>query len=153
MSGTRKIVVGVDASPASAAALEWAVRHAGTGDTVLAVSVCRMHPEVCGGGNAFHAAHRRVLHEAVAKLGPVRDARIEEIVVDGEAGPALVGLAEGADTVVLGGHEYQRGDVAVVGSVITYCVRHAPCPVVVVPAGGGDDGPGARLHAVAKEFR
>lgn len=152
MSGTKKIVVGVDASPAGAAALEWAVRHA-EGGAVLAVSVCRMFPEVCGGGNAFHSAHRRVLHEAVEALGPVAGAQVEQAVVDGEPGPVLVELADGADTLVLGGHQYHRGDVAVVGSVITYCVRHATCPVVVVPAGEGDDGAGARVHAVAQEFR
>ncbi|MGM1065273.1 universal stress protein [Saccharothrix sp. Mg75] len=153
MSGTKRIVVGVDASPAGAAALEWAVRHAGSGGTVLAVSACRMHPEVCGGGDAFHTAHRRVLREAVAGLGPVPGVRVEETVVDGEAGPALVGSAEDADLLVLGGHGYRRGDVTVVGSVITYCVRHAPCPVVVVPTGRGGDDAGARLHAVAQEFR
>ncbi len=53
---------------------------------MLAVSVCRVFPEVCGGGNAFHSAHRRALHEAVEALGPV---------VDG--GPVLGGLVEGAD--------------------------------------------------------
>ncbi|MEV1122036.1 universal stress protein [Actinosynnema sp. NPDC049800] len=153
MSGSKKIVVGVDASPAGAAALAWAVRHAGAGGTVLAASVCRMFPEVCGGEDAFHSAHRRVLREAVDRLGPLEGVRIVETVVDGEPGPVLTGLAQDADTLVLGGHEYQRGDVAVVGSVVTYCVRHAPCPVVMVPDSGGEDGVGVRRRSSAREFR
>ncbi|GAA1331534.1 universal stress protein [Saccharothrix algeriensis] len=152
MGRTKKIVVGVDASPASADALEWAVRHAGDG-TVQAVAVCRMHPDVCGDGNAFHTAHRRVLRTAVEKLDPAERARVEQVVVDGEPGPALVDLARDADTLVLGGHEYHRTDVAVVGSVVAYCVRHAPCPVVVVPVGAGGEGADARLHGAAREFR
>jgi nucleotide-binding universal stress UspA family protein len=120
---TKRTVVGVDASPTGTAALEWAVRHA-EGGTVPAVSVCRMCPEVCGGDDALHAAQRRVLREAVTRLGTAWDARIQEAVVDGEPGPALVGLAEDADVLVLGGHHYHRAGAAAIGSVVSYCVQH-----------------------------
>ncbi|MBB5801177.1 nucleotide-binding universal stress UspA family protein [Saccharothrix ecbatanensis] len=152
MTWTKRTVVGVDASPAGTVALEWAVRHA-EGGTVLAVSVCRIYPEVCGGDDALHAAQRRVLREAVTRLGTTWGARIQEAVVDGEAGPALVGLAEDADVLVLGGHHYHRAGAAAIGSVVSYCVRYAKCPVVVVPVEGNDDAASTGPCALAGHLR
>ncbi|MDX3659538.1 universal stress protein [Streptomyces sp. ID05-26A] len=35
----------------------------------------------------------------------------------------------------MGGHGARRRDVLVFSSVTTFCLRHALCPVVVVPVG------------------
>ncbi|GGP75706.1 universal stress protein [Saccharothrix coeruleofusca] len=147
-----KVVVGVDASPAGADALRWAARHATNGE-VVAVSVCRMHPAGGSGEDAFRSAHRRALREAVEGLPPTPGVRVAQLLVDGDPGPALVALSHGADKLVLGGHRYQRGNVAVAGAVATYCLRHAKCPVVIVPAGGDDESPGVHPRPVAQEFR
>ncbi|MFD7658170.1 hypothetical protein ACFV4N_29715 [Actinosynnema sp. NPDC059797] len=49
----------------------------------------------------------------------------------GDAGHVLTGAARRATLLVLGGNHL----VGVApGGVVTHCLRHAPCPVVVVPA-------------------
>lgn len=131
----KQIVVGVDNSPAGAAALDWAVRHTRDGGTVVAVSVCGMHTSN-GAQDAFHSARLRVVRDAVERLGPHENVRVEQAVLDGEPGPALVALAEAADGLVLGRHGYRRGAVTVMGSVIRHCLTYATCPVVVVPTEG-----------------
>ncbi|QFZ22629.1 universal stress protein [Saccharothrix syringae] len=129
----KQIVVGMDSSPAGAAALEWAVRHTRDGGTVVAASVCGMVGSN-GGRDAFHGARLRILRDALARLGAHDGVLVEEAVLDGEPGPALVRLAEEADGLVLGRHGYRRGPETVMGSVIMHCLRNATCPVVIVPA-------------------
>jgi nucleotide-binding universal stress UspA family protein len=55
-------------------------------------------------------------------------------VVRGSAAPVLTRAAVHADLLVLGSHGHGRLHHAVLGSVSEECVRHARCPVVVVPA-------------------
>ena len=66
-------------------------------------------------------------------LGP---APIEQLVVEGGAGEAICALAaeSGFDLIVVGSHG--RGFIAraVLGSVSSYIVSNAPCPVLVVRA-------------------
>ncbi|NUT96150.1 MAG: universal stress protein [Saccharothrix sp.] len=151
------IVVGVDGSPAGTAALAWAVRQARTaGARVHAVSVCRVRPPAPGtkGPDAFLALHQRELRTALDQVDTT-GVEVEQSVPHGSAGPALVELSAGAHHLVLGGHTYRRGPVSVVSPVVTHCLRHARCPVVVVPAEGDGDGlaDGARLSGTAQEFR
>jgi nucleotide-binding universal stress UspA family protein len=139
------ILVGIDGSPASTAALEWAVRHArNTGSRILAVSVCRVHAVAPSstplpvtepvGVDAFRDRH---LGHLSAALDHVRtesaDVPIDQLVPRGEAGPVLCELSTGADLLVVGGHGYSRLAHAVLGSVTAYCLRHAKSPVVVIP--------------------
>ncbi|GAA1351742.1 universal stress protein [Saccharothrix algeriensis] len=130
-----RIVVGMDNSAASAAALEWAVGHTRAGGVVVAVSVCGIRTPN-GGADVFHAIRSRRVHDAVTRVRLGGGVHVEESVLDGEPGPALVELAGGADGLVLGRHGYSRGGVTVLGSVIRHCLEHALCPVVVVPAEG-----------------
>ncbi|MEU7526957.1 universal stress protein [Saccharothrix sp. NPDC042600] len=154
---TPTIVVGVDGSPASTAALAWAVRHArATGARVHAVSVCRVRPPSPGadGPDAFLALHQRELRTALDQVDTT-GVEVTESVPSGSAGPVLVELSAGAHNLVLGGHGYRREGVTVISPVTSHCLRHAACPVVVVPAGGGGDGlaDGARVSGTAQEFR
>ncbi|PSL57333.1 nucleotide-binding universal stress UspA family protein [Saccharothrix carnea] len=163
MDGVKRILVGVDGSPASRAALAWAVRHAEErGARVTAVSACQVHPVPPTGGtpplglgpDAFCGLHERFLREAVAEVGPEAEG-VEQLVPTGGPGPVLVELSKDADTLVLGGHGYRRAGLEVVGSVAAHCLRRAHCPVVIVPVEGKDDGnaDGARLPRTAQEFR
>ncbi|MBB5801193.1 nucleotide-binding universal stress UspA family protein [Saccharothrix ecbatanensis] len=162
MDGFKRIVVGVDGSPASKAALAWAVRHAEERVArVTAVSVCQVHPvpsdaspPLGTGPDAFRGMHERLLREAVAGAGPEAEG-VEQLVPTGGPGPVLVELSKDADILVLGGHGYHRAGLEVVGSVAAYCLRRAHCPVVIVPVGGKDDdnADGARLSRTAQEFR
>jgi len=164
MNTAHRIVVGIDGSPASTAALVWAVRQAKTtGRPVLAVSVCRVNAKPPSsapmpitrpvGEDPFREQHARDLRTAVEAVR--RDADgivIDQLVPTGDPGAVLVELSADADGLVLGGHGYRKAGLTVIGSVAAYCLRHASCPVTVIPlAAIGDDGlvvPGA-----AQEFR
>ena len=73
----------------------------------------------------------RAIDEAFGEGPPVE---IEPRLVDGEAADSLVEEAADADLVVVGSRG--RGDFksALLGSVSSHVVHHAPCPVVVVKA-------------------
>ncbi|SER00998.1 Nucleotide-binding universal stress protein, UspA family [Lentzea xinjiangensis] len=126
MSEKPRIVVGIDKSPAARAALSWAVREARrTTTSVLAVSVCRL---------GFEAAHKEDLRAALDSLGSAADGvEVELRTPHGVPGPVLVELSEHAPCLVVGGTGHHKRDVVVFSSVTAYCLRHALCPVVVVP--------------------
>lgn len=139
-----RIVVGVDGSPGSLAALRWALddaeRRRATVDVVLAwsgTSVLAASPYV---GVYLDPAQERneakqALDDAVASgLGPDHQSfEVNRILADGNPGESLVEAARGADLLVVGSRG--RGGVVglLLGSVSQHCVRHASCPVVVVP--------------------
>jgi nucleotide-binding universal stress UspA family protein len=55
-------------------------------------------------------------------------------IADGSPSKALTQLATDADMLVVGAH-HRRGLGLLLGSTASSCVRHARCPVVVVPTG------------------
>lgn len=133
------IVVGVDASLGSGAALRWAAKEAAAHGAVLhAVHVRR------GGGAAALLGEERSLDELELSLQnalgegepPVPVVRH---LVDGPAGPALCEAAEDAQLLVLGSHRRGLVQEALLGSVSHYCTRHATCPVVIVPITVSDE--------------
>jgi nucleotide-binding universal stress UspA family protein len=126
MSETSRIVVGIDKSPAARAALVWAVREAKrTNASVLAVSVCQLGME---------APHKEDLRAALESAGPEADGvEVELQTPHGAAGPVLVELSKHAPCLVVGGTGYLKRDLLVFSSITTFCLRHALCPVVVVP--------------------
>ena len=81
----------------------------------------------------YHDAARDALHRAVREaLGADPDVRVETRLVEKRPAHALTEAAEGARLLVVGSHG--RGELPGMhlGSVATYCVHHAPCPVLVV---------------------
>lgn len=142
MSSQTRIVVGVDSSPAAKAALAWAVEEAKrTNASVLALSVCRLgSPSEAG---AFTQTHARELAAAVNALGPAADGvRIDQDVPHGLPGPVLVDRSADADLLVVGEHGNRQAGVLVMSTITSHCLRHALCPVVVVPLEGArHDGP------------
>jgi nucleotide-binding universal stress UspA family protein len=145
--GEQTLVVGVDGSPASYTALRWALMYAGrTGARVRAVH-CWM-PVVMRGWEAAVTAEsvpspavqvaraQRQLAEIVsAALVRVPKCAagvdLEQKVLRGPAGPGLVCSAIGADLLVVG-HGPRVAEL-LHRSVSWYCVRHAHCPVLVIP--------------------
>ena len=69
-------------------------------------------------------------------LGAEPSVEIEQRLVEGDPGEAIVGECEGADLVVVGSHGRTGITAALLGSVSRHVVSHAPCPVVVVKATG-----------------
>jgi nucleotide-binding universal stress UspA family protein len=133
------IVVGVDGSPASRRALRWALDIARlTGAAVRAVTVWRIpvsYAHVPDWSDMDLAgAASSTLVETVREVTREDDPSVETVVLEGAAAPALLEAAEAADLLVVGARG--RGGFAglLLGSVTTFCVHHATCPVVVVPA-------------------
>jgi nucleotide-binding universal stress UspA family protein len=145
------IVVGVDGSPSAMAALRWAAGQAETMEQPLTV-VTVVDPAALSAlwtdspEDATRSAHldaaRREIELMLEKLegergrpltGPVTvRARIGHPVDE------LVAAAEDADLLVVGSRGAGVVSRALLGSVSTGVVHHAPCTVVVVR---GDDEP------------
>ncbi len=137
------VVVGVDGSPSSRAALAWAVEHARlTGATVEAVIAWEVRanyggypvpvPSPAPPNVDWAGLATEVLDHAIADANPDKDVTIRPTVTPGNAGHALLEAAKDADLLVVG-HRGHGGLVeALLGSVSQYCVHHATCPVVVV---------------------
>lgn len=149
-----RIVVGVDGSPASIRALQWALRQAErTGAAVEAIHAWEV-PAMYGTGmmvlprgEDFDAAAKQALEKAVAQATHgSTNVPIELHTVSGHPAKILVDMADTADLLVVGtrGHGGFMG--ALIGSVSQNCVQHAQCPVVVVretalvDQGAGDPG-------------
>ena len=143
-TATERIVVGVDGSSSSKAALAWAVRQAERiGGTVEAVTAWH-YPVVLGTptgparvlpGTDFAevAAHvlGQVVSETVDPAGPVK---VRSIVREGNPARVLLDAAQGADLLVVGSRGHGGFTEALLGSVSQHCVHHAQCPIVIVRA-------------------
>jgi nucleotide-binding universal stress UspA family protein len=137
------IVVGVDGSEGSRDALRWAFAQARlTGAAVRAVAswrwpsyVTRIPP-----GADLHTETAEVLHDLVTSVSAeFSDVEVDEEVVQGPAGPALLTQAADATLLVVGARGRAAFPGMLLGSVAEYCVRNGPCPVVVVRTLAGAD--------------
>lgn len=123
---TIPLVVGIDGSPASLEAVDWAADEALWHDVPLHL----LHAVVTDHGTADLAA---VASERARKSAPA--VRLSSEVVYEEAASALVGRGRNAYALVLGSRGL--GDLAglLLGSVSLAVAAHADCPVVVVRGG------------------
>jgi nucleotide-binding universal stress UspA family protein len=142
--GVRSIVVGVDGSAESVAALRWACREASLrAAEVLAVlaleSACHQvasyavpAPRQSGGSwGAARDVLRRSVSEAVS-LFPGVSVRTE--IAEGLAARVLLDQAADADMLVLGRNSNGPDPYRAAGPVIRVCLRAARCPVVIIGA-------------------
>ena len=130
------VVVGVDGSDCSTAAVRWAEAYADvTGASLVLVTAWHL-PTSYGAPVGYVGfdpeEDARKLVEATAAEVHLPAQRVTSRVVPGPAGDALIRAAENADLLVVGtrGHGTLAG--ALIGSTSSYCVHHAGCPVVVV---------------------
>ncbi|MET8630517.1 universal stress protein [Kitasatospora sp. NPDC004669] len=139
-SGPR-VVVGVDGSPSSHAALRWAVRHAELiGGVVDAVGAWEP-PSHFGWSapvvdTAFdrELAERRFADELHTVLGEDQPVQVRRSLVMGDPSDVLLDASQGAEVLVVGTHGHGGFTRALLGSVSTRCAQHADCPVVIVRA-------------------
>ncbi|KOX14553.1 universal stress protein UspA [Saccharothrix sp. NRRL B-16348] len=134
------IVVGVDGSPVSRTALHWAVEEAKLrGCAVEAVLAWHVdYAMVIGPMSATIAAgmdrdklredHRRLLEDMAAEAGP----EVRAVLAEGDARDVLAKASEHATLLVVGSRGAGPVREVLLGSVSSYCVHHASCPVVVV---------------------
>ena len=88
------------------------------------------------------ASGQSALERAQAALGRAADVRL--VPTDADPGHAIVDIANELhpDLIVLGSTEKGFFLRLLTGSVSEYVVRHAPCPVLVVPHRGAAKEPG-----------
>jgi nucleotide-binding universal stress UspA family protein len=163
----RRVVVGVDGSANSVAALRYAVglaaRDGGTVD-----AICAFHPYVQAQypfamaippyGPIGDAAHegttlvgavldagddaRQALKDAMtAAFGSTELIGVRLIALEGTAHDVLTRSAEHADMLIVGARGHNGPFAMVLGSTAQACTRHAHCPVLVVPTSVHEDAP------------
>ena len=131
------IVVGVDGTETSMAALRWALSHArGMHARVEAVMAYEIPMYVYVAPTATEADFAGYAQELLDRIiSEARDAEpdvaLEARIEPSAAGPCLTRASRGADLLVVGTHGHGQIPGMYIGSVATYCVHHAACPVVV----------------------
>jgi nucleotide-binding universal stress UspA family protein len=139
-----KIVVGVDGSPGSRAALRWAHAEAQLRRAPLEVVNVWQFP-VMTSLPAFGAVPPPddMTTEAEASLQTILqeemvassdEVPVTAIVAEGAAAGALLDIAKDADLLVIGSRGRGGFTGLLLGSVSQQCAMHGPCPVVVVHA-------------------
>jgi nucleotide-binding universal stress UspA family protein len=133
-----QILVGVDGSPESKAALEWAIGQAEAKSAKLRVvmvvedttsDVWISHGPL---GNRLKTAHQHLDHLVKGYRAGHPNIDVEHEVRAGRPAEVLLDEAKRADLLVVGGRG--RGAIAgaLLGSVSLHCVAQSSCPVVVV---------------------
>lgn len=152
-SGT--VVVGVDGSRASVAALILALREAHEQHQAVEVVTVWAPPTAAGGGDGglfmARAARRRALR--VQTLATTRAVRLAGchvpttgVLLDGDPADILVQASGDAARLVLGSSRTRTSDGAPAGSVVRRCLTEATCPVLVVPEEMFEDPHGGPHH-------
>jgi nucleotide-binding universal stress UspA family protein len=143
-----RIVVGVDGSDSSKAALRWAIGQAKLiGGSVDAVTAWR-YPTGYGWTPVasevdFEGDAKSTLTQALGEVsGLDPEVPVRPLVAEGHAAEVLLRTAEGADLLVVGSRGHSGFAAALTGSVSLYCVLHAHCPVLVLRDGQQAASPG-----------
>jgi nucleotide-binding universal stress UspA family protein len=153
-----EIVVGVDGSVASEAALAWALEEARLRGAKLRVIHAYQIPTLAYGDvgmGAPGAAAQAALAEDVERVrstaegqakslveaslrhagaDAVSDVEIELSVLEGPAAQLLIEAGRGADLLVVGSRGHGGFIGLLLGSVSQQCAQHPPCPVLIHPA-------------------
>ena len=120
------IVVGVDGSEESKAALRWALEEAKLRQASLQV----IHAEHHYAGEEERA---RWLDGIVREVGGESPGvEVAQSIVDGGAAHVLVEAAKEADMLVVGSRGHGGFSGLLLGSVSQQCANHASCPVAIV---------------------
>ena len=168
------IIVGVDGSTDSTTALAWALRQA----QVAGLAVCVVHAwlpddEPGDPGSAAALAGRRLTREramsqpaatqrvhaamaAAAARVPAGRSLVNRLVTRGEPGEVLVELSKDGVQLVLGatGSGALPGILTpAIGSTTRFVLRHAWCPVTVVPSARLREEPTGPIYGVVPQAR
>jgi len=133
----RRIVVGIDGSPASLSALEWAVRQAEfTGASVEVVAAWEWPTSF---GWSLIPEGYDPATDLQNMIDPLLSAlrtnhpqvSMEAKVVEGHPAPVLIKESKGAELLVVGSRGHGEFFGMLIGSTSEHCVANAACPVVV----------------------
>jgi len=141
----RRIVVGVDGSACSKAALKWALTQARLVDATIEAVSAWQDPAVNAyafglmstpyPSENFTAITQTALDEAVAEVRTGLDQAVVVVtrVEEGHPAQVLTKRAAGALMLVVGSRGHGAFAGMLLGSVSQYCVQHMTGPVVVIP--------------------
>jgi nucleotide-binding universal stress UspA family protein len=138
----KRIVVGVDGSPASRAVLEWAgdeaVRHGS--ELVVLTAWLPVPPPLAGTSStlpthgvtdASETAKEQLMAAIRDVLGEDPPVLVQPQVKEGSAAKLLIDLSEDADLLVVGARGHGAFAGMLLGSVSHHVAAHAKCTVVV----------------------
>jgi nucleotide-binding universal stress UspA family protein len=135
------IVVGLDGSEPSKAALRWALEEARLrGSAVRVVYAWFAYPALVPGApllasdwESLRRSAEEYMEEIVgSEVEPASELDVTAVAVHGTAADVLVRQARGAEMLVVGSRGHGGFAGLLLGSVSQQCVQHAPCPVVIV---------------------
>jgi nucleotide-binding universal stress UspA family protein len=144
---TYTIVVGIDGSEHSAAALRWALAEAGRHEGGAVTAMFAWQVPFLGFPGAFdndelEQAAKNFLIETVSAIAPAPPVPLTPLVAQGDPAEALVVAAKDADQLVLGIRGRSPFMGAVLGATSIRCAAAASCPVTLVKLPGeGQDRP------------
>jgi nucleotide-binding universal stress UspA family protein len=134
-----RIVVGVDGSRSSNAALRWAAHQAELTGSTLELLTAWEWPTTYGAPIAFPpdydpaGAAQNVLDEAAATVRAQHSGvEVHTVAEQGHPAPSLVAASQGAELLVVGCRGHGEFVGMVLGSVSEHCVSNAHCPVLVL---------------------
>ena len=133
------VVVGVDGSDSSRAALQWAADYAARVSAPVELLITWHYPvaygtvPMVGIESDFEEMAGKIVSEMAAEAQASHPGvAFSTKVMAGPAAPALIREAEGARLLVVGSRGHGAFAGMLLGSVSIHCVHHARCPVAVV---------------------
>ena len=147
--GQELVVVGVDGSAESVAALRWAARYAAATGARVRALLAWHYPGAVGGPPmekapaAIHDQTEAHMHQtldaAIAKAYQGQEvAGVEKATAYAHPAQALIDASRAADLLVVGKQGHGAFTGMLLGSVSIHCVTGAHCPVVVIRGHEGD---------------
>lgn len=133
----QRIVAGVDGSPSSVHALEWAIRQAALTGAVVDAVCAWQFPLSYGWAITDDTDYRslaaKVLDKAISEARHADETvEVRAQVVEQHPAQALLDASQGADLLVVGSRGHGGFAGTLLGSVSQHCVTHATCPVLVL---------------------
>jgi nucleotide-binding universal stress UspA family protein len=131
-----QIVVGVDGSPHSIAALRWSLGQAAGRDGQVTVLFAWQVPFVSMPGafdrDELEEGYRQFLVTTVSEVAPRPAVPLDTVLAEGDASAVLIEASKDADLLVLGIRGRSPVAGLMLGSVSQGCAASSSCPVVLV---------------------
>jgi nucleotide-binding universal stress UspA family protein len=133
---TYRIVVGVDGSEHSNAALKWALadaqQHSGMVTAVLAWQLPFVSFPGAFDREELEQAYKQFLIDTVSAIAPTPAVPLETLVAEGDPTESMVEASKGANLLVMGIRGRSRFAGLLLGAVSQAVAANAHCPVVLV---------------------
>lgn len=130
---SHRVVVGIDGSPSSDRALEWAAAEAARTGAVVEGHASYGSGYLFLSSEEVEIAMRKAIDEAADRVADIAPGvSFKGVLHEGPPAKVLVEASKDADLLVVGSRG--RGGLGdlLLGSVSWHCAQHAHCPIVIV---------------------